>query len=840
MLTVLRQVHLRRLVQQPLRTAVGVLAVAGGVALSLGVAVAQASVDRSFDDIGTFVTGPATLRVRGPFEYAGLDERVAERVAAVDGVAATVPLITTVVQVADADGDIDLVAAFGIDCSIEVVFGELGCDPALLAAAEAGDTPLVAPGYLAELGPGAVVHTDAASIPLDGAVQVAAFDEVNDSRIVVWPVGAAQRLLGREGRLDQLLVVPEPDTDPGALRAAVEAAAGDNNVVEGAGSPIGTTFVTEQLLPGLLLTSLAGVLVGIQLVHSTFALALEERRKELAVAAAVGARPRVAFLGLLTEAAALGAVGGLLGVVGARVVGAAYVGSLSEQVERLSGLHLSTVVPMWVVGLGVAVGVAIAVLAAVKPERAAARLDLAAELSEREQHDPEPGRRRVALAVAMSLIALGLVLGWLGWRDGTLETWQPIAALVGITVASTAAYRLPGLLIGDAVGWLGRTSLGQRNLVGVAIGNLRGEPKRTASIANALGVAAALTVTIGAIVPGVGATARRDVVRSNGDHVLVTPQGTNNTLRIDSRLAPDDVAALAAVPGVAGVTETGFALLDHPSIGSVSVIGGDNPDVPNFDVYRGTGRQEALAAGRVMIGPALARREGLRPGDRFSLPGVNGAVELTVGGVWGTAENIGSSVHLPLEQFTALTGGRPANFHLLAPEPGVGLRELADRVEAAGIDARIEAYDPAELGDTLAGEIEAFVEPFEAVQRALLVVAFVATLSTLLLAAVQRRRELATLAAVGMPPGDLARMTLAEAAIVGALATVVGTAAGLVGYVGFVFLSPSVTGLPLQWTVPVAVVPFVFALVLTVAVAGAAWPAWRSTRIEPAVALRYE
>jgi hypothetical protein len=40
--------------------------------------------------------------------------------------------------------------------------------------------------------------------------------------------------------------------------------------------------------------------------------------------------------------------------------------------------------------------------------------------------------------------------------------------------------------------------------------------------------------------------------------------------------------------------------------------------------------------------------------------------------------------------------------------------------------------------------------------------------------------------------------------------------------------------------VPGQVLPVVLVVVVLVALGGAAWPAWRSTRVEPALALRYE
>jgi putative ABC transport system permease protein len=320
--------------------------------------------------------------------------------------------------------------------------------------------------------------------------------------------------------------------------------------------------------------------------------------------------------------------------------------------------------------------------------------------------------------------------------------------------------------------------------------------------------------------------------------VLVSALAVNNSARIDSKIPPEVIAAIAEVDGVARMDTIRFSAVEHPDI-SLALVA-TNGDGPNFNILRGDDRPTSFAAGRVMIGPALARTRGLGPGDTFVVPGVEGPVELTVGGVWSSSEDLGTSLHVSDEQFAAIAGERPASYHIAVPEPGVTAEELAGRIRAVGAHDRLLVLPPQEFGDELAREIQKFVDPFVALQRAMLIVGFVATGATLLLAAVQRKRELATLAAVGMPPAELARVTLAEAGVLGLVATVVGSAAGFVGYAGFVFLSQSITGLPLVWVVPWAVLPLVLVSVVAVALGGAAWPAWRSTRIDPAIALRYE
>src|SRR5205807_2376451 len=95
------------------------------------------------------------------------------------------------------------------------------------------------------------------------------------------------------------------------------------------------------------------------------------------------------------------------------------------------------------------------------------------------------------------------------------------------------------------------------------------------------------------------------------------------------------------------------------------------------------------------------------------------------------------------------------------------------------LDPNLGALSPRELARNIAREARGQLAPFWTLQRGLMVVAFVAVLSTLLLVGVQRRRELGLLAAIGMQPGELARMVVVEAAVVAAVGSVGGVISGI-------------------------------------------------------------
>jgi putative ABC transport system permease protein len=122
----------------------------------------------------------------------------------------------------------------------------------------------------------------------------------------------------------------------------------------------------------------------------------------------------------------------------------------------------------------------------------------------------------------------------------------------------------------------------------------------------------------------------------------------------------------------------------------------------------------------------------------------------------------------------------------------------------------------------------------------MLVVALIAVTSTLLLVGVQRRREHGLLMAVGMAPTGLGRMVLSEAGIVASAAAVLGTVAGTVVYVAMIWVSPLFTGLAAPFRFDPSAPVLYGGVGLAFVLLGAALPAWRTARLDPGLALRYE
>jgi putative ABC transport system permease protein len=826
---------LRRLREQPVRALLAVAAIAAGTALLVGVLIDRWSVQASTERFEQARAGLAELEVVGVGSPAGLDAALLPAVEATDGVAVAAPLVQAIAPVQGAGGREELVVVLGVDCRIEGVVGTFGCTKESLDFAASSDLFAVSPSLRARLGDGGVLRSNLGRLPLERAQEVPELEELNGGRVVAFPLAAAQRHFGRPGAIDAVLVVSRPGTDLADLGNRLRAAVGPQNAVRLAGEARPNPMA-DTLLGMLLLTSLMALAVGAQLVHNVVSLSLEERRRDLAVATAIGASPRSLLTGVLAEAAMLGALGGLLGVAGGVLLARPLVEGMSNTLDDLTGLRLQVHVPPAALVAGLALGIAASVLSAIGPARRAVRRDASAELHGQQRADAERGARPRAAVVWLAVGLTGTLLTVVGARRGAIEPWQPMVGMGGFLLATVAMFRSAQLAGPPIFALLGRLPVLRDGVAGMAASNLAAAPKRSGVMVLAITAAVGTGVVLANTSASITAGSRQFAEELSAGHLYVSTLAPTNSLGIQAKVPPAVRAALADIEGVAAVHESrAFTTRDMIGVDTLA------PGAGAFEIFAGDRDHHAVVArGEALIGPGLARLGPYGPGDHIVLPGLDGHRTVRVGAVWGNPDNGGYAVTLGPALFRELFGDGPPISLRVVPAAGVDAEDLAARIVAADLDPDLRAYAPAALADEFTASIGGFMVPFQALQQAMLVVALVAVASTLLLVGVERSRERGVLVAVGMEPGQLGRMTVIEAGLVAVVGSVLATLAGVVVYFGMINVAPALTGLTAPFT-PDLLAPVVPAAAgLAVVLVGAALPAWRSTRIDPALALRYE
>jgi len=384
-----------------------------------------------------------------------------------------------------------------------------------------------------------------------------------------------------------------------------------------------------------------------------------------------------------------------------------------------------------------------------------------------------------------------------------------------------------------------------------------------ASLKELLAYRGRLVATVLAIVLGVGFVAGtlvfNDAMRADFyDRFARAERGVDVAVEARSPrtgVDPAQLTAVRAVPGVA-VAEPRLSgdvgILDDRGRAAGSQAGAIGISVatdPRLRWQEPTSGRLPGAAGEVALDDATVQRRGLRAGDtvRIGVGGLIGSFTLvgTVDPGLGRGFAGSSVVALPTADLRRLFGAPGYDRVDVVAADGTSPDEVARRV-AAAVGTRFTVSTGDELRRRAATEVAEQLGGFGTLLLlfaavALLVAAFViANTFTILVA--QRSRQLALLRCLGAARAQLLRAVLAEAAVLGSVASLVGIGAGLGVAVGLrallAVLSVPVGSAPYTFTLSPSTVAIGLASGVAVTLAAAALPAVRATRVAPLTAMR--
>lgn len=268
-------------------------------------------------------------------------------------------------------------------------------------------------------------------------------------------------------------------------------------------------------------------------------------------------------------------------------------------------------------------------------------------------------------------------------------------------------------------------------------------------------------------------------------------------LPVPAALASEVVTKLAGLPGVAGVVADRYApvvVLD-PSGAPVTPYG----VVPAGHGWSGTAvSRYRLAAGRapagaqdVVLDVRLAGPAGVALGDTVTVVTPAGPARYEVVGLVAVAASTSVSVSTVVEAPVYFSDERAAGLPgylaaaVVRPAAGRDAAVLADELRQAlpGLLVRVGEWAGTGRGDPVADAYEATASVLGVMAGLSGFVCVFVIAGTFALAVTTRRRELALLRLAGATPGQVRRMVLAEALLLGGLGALAGDALAVpVGY----------------------------------------------------------
>ena len=839
-----RAVLLYRLIVRPMvreraRALLTVSAVALGVAVIVAVDLAGEA------SMGSFRSSLESLQGRASYEITqvgGIPEAVYGDLARLEVRVAFSPRIEGFALLPGTGEETPL---FGVDLVGDTTLGETGSRPrpdvSLLI-----DAPSVWATASLGFSPGDTIPVVAGDRRMDLVVRgvIEPAGAAGAGRFLLVDIALAQRLLARAGRLDRIYVhAPSGDGIDWASRLAPHLPPAASVL------PAGTrTDDNRRMLRAfrwnLRMMSFTTILVGAFLIYNTITAYVVRRRQQIGIARAVGASRAMVRAAFLIEGAVFGAIGAVAGLVLGRVLAVAAVEAVGATVSSLyvSSTPGEIAFRPGTVATAVVSGLGMSLLSAWWPAREAAgvapteamaraRLDLSVRTASRR-----------SAVVALVLVALAVACSFVP-PVGRIPAGGYLAPILLAAACAAVSPRLSAFALAMA-GRLLALPLGV--IASVAARGLAASLGRTSVIVTAMAVAIGLVVSMGVTV---------------GSFRETVADWLQSRLRADFYVSPvadgGRGAGSTMSEGVAARLETVRGVVDVGRFRTYSVRYDGTPatlGLADVDLYRRHGGIDffdgpapetvwrALEAGQGVIASELfGYRHGVGPGDTIRLTLGSGPVELVVAAVFYDYSG----------ERQLLIGDRGSlRAHL--PDPrlssaGVYLEPGADFEEVRAALARAVAGRGVEVTPTRAirsDAIRIFDRTFTityALEAIAMLVAILGMAEALLNLVYDRRSELALLRMHGASLGQVRRLVLVQAGLLGGLASLMGLALGAASsqvLLRVIHKQSFGWSLPLHW--PVEFLAVVICAILVASVVAGLYPARIGSRLKPVEVLRAE
>jgi putative ABC transport system permease protein len=829
MLAHLYGVRLRSHAAQELLAGSGI---AVGVALVLGVLVANAGLTGTATELVHELTGSARLELAARSQD-GFEESLLTSTRKLPGVAVAAPLLRENIAVVGAHGR-QSVQLLGVTPAV-LHLGSFGTGTLGLTSFTFG-RGLILPASVADAvgaEPGAHVTVlalgQARTLTVSAVLKSSPFGALATSPLAVTSLAGAQRLTGLHGRLTQILVAPRHGRYALVERELRALGGGRLNVTEADNE---LRLLAQAVKPNDQSTTLfaaISVMVGFLLALNAMLLTVPERRRLVADLRMQGYDRHQIVVLLTFQATVLGVLASAVGVVLGDVLSHIFLHRIPTYLTTAfpigshETLHLDTVLA----ALGC--GVLATMLASLSPA-----LDLrAGRATDAVFRDRSGGGEVLARGTASKLALAGVVL--LAAIAVMLALVPSLTIIGGTALALVALFAIPGAFAGvaRALQWAGE-HVPSSSLI-VVVSELRAVTTRSVALAGIAALAVYGSIAIGG--------ARADLIHgldaSFGEYLgtadlWVTTGGndlTTNGFRADGALQ-----AVARSPGVASVRVYQGSYLDvgKRRLWIIARPSGDSPMIPASQLVKGNeARATRLlrSGGWATVSGAFAEEHHLGVGSRFTLPTAAGTAPLRVAAIttnlgwspgavildtadyrryWETGEP--SALEVNLEPGVDQAAGRRAVTHALADRPGLGVLTLHARERQYEANAR--------QGLSALGEIATL----------LLIAAALAVASALGATIWQRRARLASLKIQGYDTGQLWRALLLESAIVLSIGCAIGALTGVYGHALASRWLRLETDFPASFEIGVGEVLLTLALLAAIALAVIALPGLAAAR----------
>ena len=833
--------------QQPFRTLLTVTGVALGVVAAVAIAAANIQVLRTFERAVVTIAGPATLEVSG--HDLGLDENLLGAIRGTPGIVKAAPVIEEAFLVLEGTRGPESVQVYGLDLVGEADRSgfrlEGGMADEALNDLLKRDTVYVGRLLSEEwnLRQGSTVQARAGSRLI--RLRVAGIVEGTDrpssywNRVMIMDVAAAQVVFDMIGRLDRIELETARDRTVDDVAAALRTVLPPSVVVQ---RPAQRTAQVEHMVGAfqlnLAVLSWVGLLIGMFLVYNTMSFSVAQRRREIGIYRALGMTERRVAGVFLIEAGLFGFLGGALGAVAGLWLARILVTLVSRTISDLyvpmtSNGAFAAFDAQSIVFLieGILVGVVVSMVGAIGPSLDASRTVTTRALAPGDYEQSETLRSGRYVQASLFLMSAGILFA-LG---------PPIRRLPLLGYAATlcllgAFACLSPVCIAALRWWIQRQ--GRRanalstSLKRIAADHAARHPGRNSVTVSALLVGLAIMIGVVIMVRSFRATVEAWVDQTVMADLILAPPAWLHGKQVGhaSRTLPGSwLHTLSSIKGVAAVDTYRDVQADvegqpaalvsrdlrlHAERGRYLMLEEDGASV----------LRRAADSGGVVVSEVLANRLSLTRGSRITIATPSGPHVVPVEGVFYDYATDGGKVVMERTLYHRFWNDDRITVFALYLDPTANEEQVRRRISEALNRSEMSMAPPIVISNReLRREILAIFDRTFVLTYVLeaiaVLVAVLGIVNTLVTAVLERRRELATLQAIGASRAQVERLVQWEAVYLGVIGALLGVLAGLaLAWVLIAVINKQSFGWTIHMTVPMGVLLQAMALAV-----GAAW-----------------
>jgi putative ABC transport system permease protein len=657
---------------------------------------------------------------------------------------------------------------------------------------------------------------------------------------VLVPLAQAQAMTGQAGQITSIEVALT-SMDEGKRNqtlAAIETALGNEYQV-GALQSDSEMFASVRM--GQAALNMFGVLslfMGGFIIFNTFRTVIAERRRDIGMLRALGARRNTITGMILFEGLLQGSIGSGIGLILGYLFGAGVILLMQKPLSTFINLKMGApIVSASLVVTSIMLGVGITLLAGLIPASNASRITPMDAL--RPSVAESKYKHSAGIGFIFGLVMIGASLLALTTGNMDFIFLGAVLFLIGLILVAPVILRPIAFVFGKLLALVyAREGTGD-----LAQGNLTRQTWRVVITASATMIGLAIVVALGGMTSSLSGMMDKIIHKSlASDYLFVPPSVSLWSSDIGS--GPEFIDRLQAIPGVGDISNLRFA---ESAINGqkVSLLGIDPktfPEVSGLDFMQGDeSAYRSLVSGRSMIvnGAFLATIP-VEVGGEVTLETPNGPQRYTVAAKASDLLNAKVVTAWISQANLAADFGRSDDvFIQLNLKPGINPESVEAQIRTVASD--YPQYTVI-AGKSYRTQLEQLLNGVFAgmyIMLAFLALpSLIAMLNTLTISVLERKREIGMLRAVGGTRKQVHRMVVAEAILLAAVGTAFGILAGI--YLGYVIVRAMETIFPMAFSFPFAGILAGVATGLLFGGVAAIIPARQAARLQVVEALRYE